>query len=227
MAKTERILIHTDTDGVADFRQAVTDTKNRCENLISIFQSFQEWRTIETLTEFENLCNNPLQYFDDVLLLNIDLKVTGNKKPAPDGLASLLGIDRTNYQNLIQGLHVTEGCSDCRKTKMTIRGEPVLTASQYDRHKDFLLFDNGTFSLNNKAIAEYNERFKIFAETPGQIELYNHYQSILKILQQHEKLQLIGPANMEQVTKLLGGCKYVNGKLYPADDLHAKILKIQ
>jgi hypothetical protein len=186
---TEQILIFTDTGKQQTFLKEVEAVKNDASALIVIFEEFQEFKKIRTMQEFELLCSDPLSYFDETIKGNITLKMTGGREPDPVVLADLFGIDRENYSRVIKGLPVTEYCKPCQTSKVIKKGgKPALTYSKYELYKEFLFFEAGAFNLNTEAIADHLEQFKTFANTPAQLSLLKHWQSLVDILNENDRM---------------------------------------
>lgn len=196
----ERKLIFTDTGKQQTFLQEVEAVKNDASALVQIFEDFQEFKKIGTLQEFEVLCSDPVQYFDETIKGNVSLKMTGGREPEPTVLADLFGIDRQNYIRVIKGLQITENCKPCQQSKVIKKaGKPALTYSKFLLYKNYLFFEAGAFNLNTEAIASHLEQFKTFASTPAQLSLLKHWQSLVDVLNEHDKLY--GISSKETIAK--------------------------
>lgn len=196
---SEKNLIFIDTGKQQNFLREVEAVKNEASALVQIFEDFQEFKKIDTLTEFEQLCSQPVQFFDDTLKANISLKMTGGRQPEPSVLADLFGLDRENYIRVIKGLPITESCLPCKTSKVIKKaGKPALDYSKFHLYKNYLFFEAGAFNLNTEAIAARLEQYKTFASTPAQLAVLKHWQSLVDALNDHDKKYGI-PGNTKQV----------------------------
>lgn len=200
----EKNLIFTDTGKQQNFLREVEAVKNEASALVQIFEEFQEFKKIETLEDFEQLCSNPEQYFDETIRGNVSLKMTGGRQPEPTVLADLFGIDRENYIRVITGLPITESCKPCQTSKVIKKaGKPALTYSKFHLYKNYLFFEAGAFNLNTEAIAAHLEQFKTFASTPAQLAVLKHWQSLVDALNEHDKLYGIQGNSKQAIAKAL------------------------
>lgn len=103
---TQKLLISTDRNGIAEFKKAVQATCDAAISLISIFNEFQSYEVITTEEQFSALLADPGSYFDAVLLSHVKLD-TGGRKPDPAVLAQLVGLHRDEYLNAVAGLPLT------------------------------------------------------------------------------------------------------------------------
>jgi hypothetical protein len=201
----DRILVYEERGQKAQFLKAVTSVKDAANKLIQDYNSYQSWDLINTLNDFEELYSDPLGMFDKTLLQNIDISAKGNKKPDPVVLSSLFGIDRPGYMAVIgQTESVKDAdCPDCAKKTQTVKVNRIKTNAEFYQYAEFLLFIDGLFQLNNKAISEYCDRFNIYADSPEQISLYNHWQSVCDILNKHDKQYVLSVSGKQQIASAL------------------------
>jgi hypothetical protein len=198
----EKILVYEDRGKQQAFRKDAEAVKNAANALIQTFEEFQEFKRITTLAEFELLCSEPVEYFDETIKANVSLKMIGGREPDPAILAELFNIDRQNYISIIKGLPVTEGCKPCQQLKVIKKArKPALTYLEYEHYKNFLLFEAGSFNLNTEAIADRLEKFKAFAETPAQLSTLKHWQSLVDTLNKHDELYPINNPTKQAIAK--------------------------
>ncbi len=180
---SEKILLFEDNARKQDFLKAVEEVRTAAHDLIMTFEAFQEFKRIGTLEEFEQLCKDPVKYFDETLKSNVSLNMTGNRQPDPQVLADLFGIERQNFISLIKGLPVTETCKPCNTSKVIRKkGKPALSYNEFLSFKSFLTYEQQAFNLNTEAIANRLEQFKSFAQTPEEIELYQLFTNMVQQL---------------------------------------------
>lgn len=203
--KKERILIFTDINKQTDFENSVEVTQQGANDLIQIFESFQGYKKIRSLDDFETLVQNPLSMFDDALQTNVEFKETGGKKGNPEVIAKLFDIDRDNFINIVKGQTITEGsCKPCSKLKIKQSGKGVINYSNFRQYHEFLIFDQESrFSINEDAVSEKKEIFNYYAESLKQIECYYFWTNATETLNELSKRGLFGELNA--FSKLLNG----------------------
>lgn len=196
--------IYFDKAGFASFEKSCIDTAERCNDLIQIFENFQEWQKIKTLNDWLDLVTDPKAYFDKVLLLNVDLKVTGSRQPDPEVLAKLLAVERDSYLNLVAGLPVADPtCSSCKKMKVR-KGATAINIYQYQQFENYLLFNNaGNFTISEEKISIKKDSFKIFADSPEKLEITNFWQSLSDTLNLYHDRYHITADNKMLIAKIL------------------------
>ena len=171
------------------FEKAVISTAEKCNSLVELFESFQEWKRIESLEDWIQLVDSPKDYFDKILIASLDLKVTG-KQPNPEILAQLYGVDRSSFLNLTAGMPVNETCEPCKKLKIH-KGSTAISLSSYQQFESFMIFNSGHFVLNIETVKVKKETFKIFADTEAKIKVVTFWESLCDILNQyHDKYHI-------------------------------------
>ena len=196
-----RILIWNDKNAGNAFEKDVISTAEKCNSLIEAFQSFQDWKKIDTLQDWIDLVTDPGKYFDTVLITSVNLP-TGGKQANPEVLARLVQVDRENYLNIVAGKPIAEGCKPCQKMKIK-RGQTAISLSIYKQYQEYLIFNSG-FTLNEESISKKKEDFRIFAETEKQLNYYNHFVDLAKILNEHIEIGKLGPAQIDQLKSMTG-----------------------
>ena len=181
-----KLLIYENTGAKQRFLKEVETVKDQADTLISYFETFQDLRQITTLAEFEGLVSDPLEYFDETLRDNVEMRMTGGREPEPSTLAKLFGYERDNYIAVISGLPVTENCGPCKSSRIVRRaGKPAITSTRWDAYKSYLTFTKSGFILNEAAIEKHCERFKTFAESESQRAIHKHFTDLVEILNSH------------------------------------------
>ena len=185
---TQKLLISTDRNGIAEFQKAVTATAEAANSLISIFNEFQSYEVITAEALFLTLLADPGSYFDEVLLRHVKLD-TGGRKPDPAVLASLVGLHRDEYLNAVAGLPLTsEDCEPCRKIAKQIPGRKAISKYQFDQYRDYLIFSAGSFSVDQSRVDADLDRFNTYAETPAEVALCEHFTGLVEILNKHDAM---------------------------------------
>jgi hypothetical protein len=198
----ETILINENRSAVAEFQRSIDDVLSRSQDLMDQFHQFQTWKRINTEDDFIQLVNDPAEYFDQVLINNVDLKSTGNLRPNPEMVAKMFDVERESWQNLVAGKPISDGCETCKKTKI-VKGQRSISLAQFQQYQEYLIFQDGRFYADESAIQAKKESFKKFAKSPEEIKLVKHHQDLVTILNEHFNKGLIGPANIQEVAKLL------------------------
>jgi hypothetical protein len=152
---------------------------------------------ILNLDEFLQLISDPVKYFDETLLNNLDMQVLGNRaKPYPARIAELFSIDRKFWIDMVNGMKVNSDCVPCQKVRIK-RGQRVISQSEFSQYYEFLNFENGKFTVDDSAVNTKCQELRFFARTPLQIEMTKHFQELVKILNEHYRLQLIVPMDLQ------------------------------
>lgn len=181
----DKILIFEDNGAKNQFIANCETTKDQANDLINVFESYQDLATIETADQFAALVSDPVNYFDEVLRSGLNLQTTGNRTPDPSVLSSLFGYDRPNYINTIQGLPITETCEGCKTKKIIRKTKAALTEAKWNAYRNYLIFTPSGFELNDEAIELRCESFKTYATTEGQLSIVSHYDDLTAILNKH------------------------------------------
>ena len=200
----DKILIFEDNGQKQTFRLACETTKDQANDLINVFESYQDLAEITTVDQFAALVSDPVNYFDDVLKSGLNLQTTGNRTPDPSVLSSLFGYDRPNYINTIQGLPITETCEGCKTKKIIRKTKAALTEPRFTAYRSYLSFTTKGFILNEAEIEKHCERFKTFAENEQQIKVVDHYNALVSILNSHDAMFPLGGPDKETLTRIFG-----------------------
>jgi hypothetical protein len=108
----------------------------------------------------------------------------------------LYDIDRPSYISIIKGEKIVPGsCKPCAKLKIKQTGKGVLSYSTFRQYQEYLIFDQGHFSIDETEVDQKKESFSYYAETPRQIECYNFWHNTCDILNQLATRGLLGELN--------------------------------
>jgi len=201
----DKILIFEDTGAKNQFIANCETTKDQANDLITVFQAYQDLKEIETIDEFYALVTDPILFYDETLRTGLSLQAAGNRTPDPETLAKLFSYDRPAYVATIRGLPITETCEVCR-TKTIIRKskKAAITSARWEAYRDFLTFTPSGFKLNEAEIEKHCERFKTFAENEQQIAVVDHYNTLVTILNSHDAMFPLAPTDKELLTRIFG-----------------------
>jgi len=210
----DKILIYEDKGRRANFLKAVSEVRDKANELIQLYNDKQPWGRITTIEDFEDLYSDPLALFDKTLFANIDIKAIGGAIPDPKVLAELFKIDRPGFLSAL-GYAVTskndDDCPGCKKSAQTIKVQRVRTSSEFYQYAEFLYFINGTFVLNDEAIKQHADSFNVYASMPQQREIYDHWRGLVEILNCHAVKYSLGQTDKDHICKALKLLQ-VNGK---------------
>lgn len=181
----KKILIFEDTGAKNQFIANCETTKDQANDLINVFESYQDLAEITTVDQFAALVSDPVNYFDDVLKSGLNLQTTGNRTPDPETLAKLFSYDRPAYIATIRGLPITEECKGCRTKKIIRKTKAALTEPRFTAYRSYLTFTPEGFILNEAEIEKHCERFKTFAESESQRAIHKHFTDLVEILNSH------------------------------------------
>jgi hypothetical protein len=185
---TQKLLISTDRNGIAEFQKAVTATAEAASSLIELYHTFQPWKRIRTVEDFISLASDPADFFDSTLLDNVEIKAAG-VTPDPGRLAELIGIHRAEFLNLCSGLNIPDedNCQPCGKVRIK-RGQRAITLSEFNRYSQYLNFNSGVFSVDQTKVDAALDKFSTYAESEEEIELHNHFTALVEMLNKHDSM---------------------------------------
>jgi len=197
MKTDSKILVWTDTNKAGELDRNVEATQQGANDLIHIFESFQTYKKITSLDDFESLVRDPLAMFDEALQTNVSFQESGGKKGNPEIIAKLFDIDRTSYQSIISGVKIMEGtCKPCAKLKIKQTGKGVINYSSYKQYSSYMAWtDNNRFEINEDLVSEKKESFSYYATTPAQIDCYNFWVNATLTLNKLANRGLLGEPN--------------------------------
>lgn len=200
----DKILIYSDTHKRATFEKAVIEVIEGCNELIEVFHTFQPFAKVTTWQDFEKLVIDPEGTFDKVLIANINLNASFGLKPDPATAAQLFNIDRPNYLNMVSGLPIQlDDCKPCQKARIK-QGKRAISFERYRAYFDYIIFEGGEFVPNPEAIETKIQTFDVYAETPEQLSIYNHFKELVSILNRHDTLYPMPGPDKEKLTKIFG-----------------------
>jgi hypothetical protein len=198
----DKILIFEDTGAKNQFIANCETTKDQANDLITLFESFQDLSSVTTAEMFERLVSDPVGYFDAVLRSNVDMKMTGGREPEPATLATLFGYNRIDYVKSIQGMPITSGCKSCKGETIVRKTRPALTDARWTAYKSFLTFTPSGFVLNDEAITEYCQKFNYYATEPKQLEVVELFNQLIDALNKFDEMTPLRQTDKENLTRM-------------------------
>ena len=200
----DKLLIYEDNGQKQTFRLACETTAAQANDLINVFESYQDLAEIKTIDQFAALVSDPIAYYDEVLRSGLNLQTPGNRTPDPETLAKLFSYDRPAYVATIRGLPITETCEGCRTKKIIRKTRAALTEPRFNAYKNYLSFTTKGFILNEAEIEKHCERFKTFAENEQQIAVVDQYNTLVTILNSFDEMFPLAPTDKELLTRIFG-----------------------
>lgn len=200
-----KVLIYEDSGQKQTFRLACETTAAQANDLIGYYETFQDLAVIKTSAEFEQLVADPIGYYDETLRTGLNLQTPSNRTPDPETLARLYAYERSNYIAVISGLPVTQDCGPCKSSRIIKRaGKPAITSARWEAYRDYLTFTPDGFILNDEAIELYCQKFNYYATEPKQLEVVDHYNALVSILNSHDAMFPLAPTDKELLTRIFG-----------------------
>jgi hypothetical protein len=199
--------IYTDVNAANNFQKSVTAAQMKCNQLIEIYQTFQPFHRISTLKDWMILVRDPVKTYDDVLISNVNLKVTGDRSVDPGPLANMIGLDRESYLNMVSGKPLKSTCLPCQKISVK-KGQVAISHEEYQRYQDFLLFIDGGFSINQDEVNEYKKSYDVYAESPAAVDLIDHYEHLVNTLNDAITYHQVNYANVASLAKMFNLTSY-------------------
>ena len=198
----KKILIFEDTGAKNQFIANCETTKDQANDLITVFQAYQDLKEIETIDEFYALVTDPILFYDETLRTGLSLQAAGNRTPAPETLAKLFSYDRPAYVATIRGLPITETCEGCRTQKIIRKTRPALTDARWTAYKSFLTFTPSGFVLNDEAITKYCQKFNYYATEPKQLEVVELFNQLVDALNRFDAMSPLPQKDKEALTRM-------------------------
>ena len=195
------IQIAYDKKAAADFDAGVTDAVKRCNELINAWDEFMPFLRCNDLTTFEQIVTAPGQMFDRLLIDNVRMTANKGLTPSPEQVALLFNIDRLNFYNLVEGKPIKiENCVPCQRARLK-PGKQAISLAEYRRFAPYMMFDEGEFTVNTAAAADYKKRFEIYATTPAQVAVAEHYDNLAQLLNKHCADYPINNSDKERIAR--------------------------
>lgn len=197
------IQIAYDKKAAADFDAGVTDAVKRCNELINAWDEFMPFLRCDDLATFEQIVTAPGQMFDRLLIDNVRMTANKGLTPSPEQVALLFNIDRLNFYNLVEGKPIKiENCVPCQRARLK-PGKQAISLAEYRRFAPYMMFDEGEFTVNTAAAADYKKRFEIYATTPAQVAVAEHYDNLAQLLNKHCADYPINNTDKERIARSL------------------------
>ena len=186
----EKIKIYFDNGRFSDYEKNIVDLCRSANALINDWHKLQSWHVIASEAEALELLENPAGRLDAVLIENSGIPADAKVKPDAQAVADLYKIDRFGWLQRIQK----------RVNVLALKKQPAIKWQQR------------AFIVLPEVIEAARERFTIYAETPKQKAIYQHYKNLVSVLSTHGKLGFISTIEMAKIAEAVG-LAYVDNKL--------------
>ena len=200
---TQKLLISTDRNGIAEFQKSVQGTAEAANQLIQVYEAFQPWEKITTIEAFMELVADPKRAYDNAIIANIGVTAKGMKVD-PEQAARLFNLAYDQYLNLVSGLPLTDTeCVPCKKVHVK-PGKRAISKHEFSAYREWLTFDAGTFTVNTEAVDSSLDRFNTYAETPAEIERYALFNDLVQMLNRWDAVYPLSGSDKLEVKKIFG-----------------------
>ena len=178
----EKKLVFTDHHQIQALRSDLEKKAKFFNFVLKQFHIYQSFKTISNLGEAIELLSAPLQTFDKTIIENSNMPTLGGLSANVDAVCVIYNVDRSGYLHAIQDI----------KEKFTF--DP----------KDALKFDGGVFSIDLEKFNLQAEKYSVYAESPQQIALVDHWETLVKTMNNHVKNNWVSSFNAVQVAESFG-----------------------
>jgi len=184
---TQKLLISTDRNGIAEFQRAVQGTAEAANQLIQVYEAFQPWEKVTSLDQFTELVSDPKKYFDDTIVVNVHVTARGLTVD-PEQAARLFNISRDLYNNAVSGMPlVMDDCPECQRAKVK-PGKRAISKHEFSAYREYLIFSAGRFSVDQSKIDADLDKFSTYAESEEELSLYTLHHDLVNILNEYTSL---------------------------------------
>lgn len=198
-----KIKIYEDKNAATAFTNEVAEVCDASNSLISLFNNFQPWLKVTTLEQWQGLVSDPAKFYDDTLLQNVKVQAVG-VKPNPEKLAELVGLRRAEYLNLTKGLPLVDtDCPECQRVKVT-KGKTAISKRSYEAYSQYLIFNSGTFSVDQSKVDADLDKFNTYAVSEDEIKTYEMFTALVETLNRWDKVYPFSGGDKLEVKRIFG-----------------------
>jgi hypothetical protein len=175
-------LIYENIEGIKQRKIYAEELVNTLNQLLSVYQSKHNHfgQSIDESFVY-HLMSQPVEAFDELLIVNSPLKPIPGKTIDAEKLSDLVGIDRKGF---IQSFTVLLPGSKNFYNKVGMTA--LFKLAESDKH--VVLWKGGKFEINEKALLAQCEIYKIYAESSEQIAEIEYWENLCETLNKQEKL---------------------------------------
>ena len=227
----EQTLLSDGREQAVEFQQEVRDVITKANELVILWNRFQEWDVITTQDQAFELIKDPVGRLDKFLIGSVDIKTVGPKtKLNPAQIALMLNVDRDSWVNICEGREPKTDCIPCRGVHLK-KGVPVITFEKVWLYSNFLTFEKDKFIAVDENVKAHVENFKVYITNPEQEEIFKFWHTACDVLNQLCKKGYLGNSTLISLQQQLQDritFSYATNQLHVNQSLlMSEILKIQ
>lgn len=175
-------LIYTDQNAISQLRQTLQKKVVYFNYLLTQYHTFQKFHRVSTIEEAIELLNSPIKAFDKTIIESSNMPTLGGLSANVDAVSTIYGIKRENYIQALQNV----------KEKYSFNSS------------DAIKFEGGVFSIDLEKFNLLAEKYSVYAESPQQIALVDHWETLVKTMNNHVKNNWVSSFNAVQVAESFG-----------------------
>jgi len=179
--RMERKLVFTDQTALRALKIELEKKATYYNHVLTQYRTFQKFRRVSTLEDAIELLNAPVKTFDKAVISSSNMPTMCGLSADINAVCTIYGIKRDEYIQALNNI----------KEKFTFN------------HKDSLKFEAGVFSIDEDRYSQACEKFNIYASTPEQLELVDHFETLVRTMNDHMKRNLFSAANIPEIAR---GC---------------------
>lgn len=187
-------LIYEHAEGIAREKNYAMQVELNLNKALDVFHSSQSFAKIETEKEAMTFAENPIGYFDQLMIEATNVKPIGSVPLNPESIATMYGISR---QSMISScVAKMPGADTYQSQQYPIRMTP--------RDRAIINFKDGRFVINQEALEQRIEQNKVYAETPTQLEMLEYWENLCNILNNHIEKGFVNKFEIYKTSRALG-----------------------
>lgn len=175
-------LIYTDQNAISQLRQTLQKKVVYFNYFLAQYHTFQKFHRVSTIEEAIELVNSPIKAFDKAVITSSNMPTLGGLSADINAVCVIYNVDRPGYLQAIQDA----------KEKYSFSAA------------DAIKFEAGVFTIDEGRYSQACDKFNIYATTPAQIELVNHFETLVNTLNRHMKQDLLSSSNIPEISKACG-----------------------
>jgi len=184
----ERKLVREDKNVIQSLKSNAIQLEANANKALDLFHSLQSFAKIENEKQAFAYIENPLDYFDKLMIEATKVKPLGTAPLNPATVADMYGVNRTGFM-------------DACVMKIENRYLPIrIVSSQHN----LLKFDNGKFSINETALEQSFEKYRTYADTPLKLEILEYWENFAKNLNEHLQKGFVNKLEIYKTALVLG-----------------------
>jgi hypothetical protein len=187
-------LIYEHAEGIAREKNYAMQVELNLNKALDVFHSLQSFAKIETEKEAMTFAENPLNFFDRLMLEATNVKPIGSVPLNPESIATMYGINRQGFISAC--VAKMPGADTYQIQQYPIKMTP--------RDRAIVRFKDGRFVINQEALEQRIEQNKVYAETPTQLEILEYWETLCNILNNHIEKGFVNKFEIYKTSRALG-----------------------